>query len=59
VELLADAALLGCSAFILDDDAVAQLDQTRQEASLINLALVPEFESLFVESLYLRPMQSE
>jgi uncharacterized 2Fe-2S/4Fe-4S cluster protein (DUF4445 family) len=58
VELLADAALLGCSAFILDDDAVAQLDQTRQEASLINLALVPEFESLFVESLYLRPMQS-
>jgi uncharacterized 2Fe-2S/4Fe-4S cluster protein (DUF4445 family) len=58
VELLADAALLGCCAFILNDDAVAQLDKTRQEASLINLALVPEFESRFVENLYLRPMQS-
>jgi uncharacterized 2Fe-2S/4Fe-4S cluster protein (DUF4445 family) len=59
VELLADAALLGCSAFMLDDNAVNQLDQTRQEAILINLTLVPEFESLFVESLYLRPMQSD
>jgi uncharacterized 2Fe-2S/4Fe-4S cluster protein (DUF4445 family) len=58
VELLADAALLGCSAFILNDDAAAQLQQTRQEASLINLALVPEFESLFVQSLFLRPLQT-
>jgi hypothetical protein len=30
---------------------------TERPTSLINLALVPEFESLFVESLYLRPMQ--
>jgi uncharacterized 2Fe-2S/4Fe-4S cluster protein (DUF4445 family) len=58
VELLADAALLGCSAFVLNDDAVAELEQAREKASLINLALVPEFESLFVESLYLRPMES-
>jgi uncharacterized 2Fe-2S/4Fe-4S cluster protein (DUF4445 family) len=59
VELLADAALLGCSFFILNDDAVAQLDQTKREVSLINFALVPELEPLFVESLYLLPMQSD
>jgi uncharacterized 2Fe-2S/4Fe-4S cluster protein (DUF4445 family) len=59
VERLADAALLGCTAFILDDDAVSLLDRTRQETNLTNLALVPEFESLFLESLYLRPMQGE
>jgi hypothetical protein len=34
------------------------LHLVRQEASLINLELLPEFEPLFVESLYLRQMQS-
>jgi hypothetical protein len=40
----ADMALLGCSAFILNDDAITHLNQARQKASLINLTQVPWVE---------------
>jgi uncharacterized 2Fe-2S/4Fe-4S cluster protein (DUF4445 family) len=57
VEILADAALLGCSDLILErDNALADL---RRNARLINLAQDERFGDCFVKHLYLREMPEE
>jgi len=56
IELFAEAPLLGCTDLILNTETAEQLKLIRQKAQLINLALEPEFEMLFVKNLYLRPL---
>jgi uncharacterized 2Fe-2S/4Fe-4S cluster protein (DUF4445 family) len=58
IELFSEAPLLGCTDLILNIETAEQLHLIRQKAQLINLALEPEFEILFVENLYLQRMKN-
>lgn len=49
------AALNGCERSLVNQDATTQLEQLRRRARLVNLAHYPDFESAFMEHLYLRP----
>ncbi|MCL4500592.1 MAG: ASKHA domain-containing protein [Deltaproteobacteria bacterium] len=59
VELICDAALRGCSDLLLSAAAAEQLSGIRTSAKLINLALAPDFEELFLANLYLEPLKEE
>lgn len=59
VELISDAALRGCSDLILSAAAENHLSRMRAAAKLVNLALTPDFEELFLANLYLEPLQEE
>lgn len=57
VELCGDTALFGCASLLLDSEAQERLSRILAAARVINLALVPDFEELYIDSLYLRPLQ--
>jgi uncharacterized 2Fe-2S/4Fe-4S cluster protein (DUF4445 family) len=57
VEISSDAALLGCGALLLSTPAREHLAALRRSARAINLALAPDFEALFFENLYLKPVE--
>jgi len=59
IELFAEAPLLGCTDLILNSETAEQLKLIRQKAQLINLALEPEFENLFIKNLYLQLMKMD
>lgn len=55
-ELHDDLALAGCELLLLSPGAARAIAAVRERAALLNLARCPEFEDLFVEGLYLAPM---
>jgi uncharacterized 2Fe-2S/4Fe-4S cluster protein (DUF4445 family) len=59
VELISDAALRGCGDLILAVAAEDQLSRIRTTARLVNLALIPDFEELFLANLYLEPLKED
>ncbi|MHB8069589.1 MAG: ASKHA domain-containing protein [Desulfobaccales bacterium] len=59
VELTSDAALRGCGDLLLSAAAEEDLSRMRAAARLVNLALTPDFEELFLANLYLEPLKEE
>ena len=59
VELVCEAALRGCGDLMLVAAAQEQLARMRTIARLVNLALYPDFEELFLTNLYLEPLQGD
>lgn len=56
VELLGNTALAGCERLLFSPDRAALLSSLRGRIRMLNMARVPEFDGLFTENLYLRPM---
>ncbi len=59
VQLCGNTALAGCERVLLAADGIAALERMRQRATVINLSQSDDFERLFLESLYLKPMQAD
>jgi len=59
VELICEAALRGCGDLILSAAAEDHLSRVRSIARLVNLALTPDFEELFLTNLYLEPLKED
>ena len=57
VELCGNTALAGCERLILSAISATDLALLRQQTTVINLAQTPDFDRLFLESLYLEPMR--
>lgn len=57
VELWGNSALAGCERLLFAPDSEAPIQGLKEKARTVNLARVPEFEELFVENLYLRPLR--
>ena len=55
IETSGNTALSGCEALLLSPDAKERLQKVRNNAVSINLSSVGEFETLFLENLYLQP----
>jgi uncharacterized 2Fe-2S/4Fe-4S cluster protein (DUF4445 family) len=56
VEFWGNAALRGCEFLLLSSEKGDDLQPLREKSRMINLSQVPEFEDLFLESLFLQPM---
>jgi uncharacterized 2Fe-2S/4Fe-4S cluster protein (DUF4445 family) len=56
VELCGDSALSGCEELLLTPSRAAEVDRIRETAVVLNLSAAPDFEVLFLENLYLRPL---
>lgn len=56
IELSGNTALAGCEQALLDGAAEGRLEAIRRSAVIVNLAGLPDFDDLFLENLYLRPM---
>ncbi|ATX82882.1 2Fe-2S iron-sulfur cluster binding domain-containing protein [Mariprofundus ferrinatatus] len=56
IELHYDSALSGCEALLLSHEQGRRLELLREQARLINMSMAPEFDMLFVDSLFLRPL---
>ena len=59
VELICEAALRGCGDLLLSAAAADHLSRMRTSAKLVNLALTPDFEELFLTNLYLEPLKED
>jgi uncharacterized 2Fe-2S/4Fe-4S cluster protein (DUF4445 family) len=57
VELCGNSALAGCEIILFSGERSETLGALRKNSRIINLAQVPEFEDLFVENLYFRPLR--
>ncbi len=55
-ELCGNTALSGCEDFLLSSDVASRLESLRSAARLINLSKIPDFDELFFENLFFRPM---
>ncbi len=56
-ELCGNTALAGCEQLLLLPGKTDELASLRQNASIINLSQVTDFETLFLENLYLQPQK--
>jgi uncharacterized 2Fe-2S/4Fe-4S cluster protein (DUF4445 family) len=56
VELSGNTALAGCEAALLSPLLLEQMQRLGDRARIINLSQYPDFDLLFLEHLYLRPM---
>lgn len=59
IELCGNTALAGCERLLALPGAGAELASLREQATVVNLAQSPDFEQLFLESLYLQPLETE
>ena len=59
IALFGHAALTGCEILLFSAQQRGILDDVRHKANIVNLAALPEFEDLFIQNLYLRPMHVE
>ena len=57
VETFDNLALAGCEALLAAPEGPRALDRLRGRAGIINLASCAEFEPLFVQGLFLAPME--
>jgi uncharacterized 2Fe-2S/4Fe-4S cluster protein (DUF4445 family) len=56
-ELHEEAAVQGCEQLLVGTSAAAaRLESLRERAVVVNLAQTPDFETLFLDNLYLRPL---
>ena len=55
-ELCGNTALSGCEDFLLSSEAADRLEHIRSVSSLINLSKVIDFDDLFFDNLFFRPM---
>lgn len=58
VELCGNTALSGCEFLLLSPKASADLDLIRGHATIMNLAQESDFDSRFLECLYLQPLEA-
>lgn len=56
VELCGNTALAGCEQLLLSETPAMELESLRERAAIINLSQVSDFETLFLENLYLDPL---
>ncbi len=56
-ELCGNTALAGCERLLLSPTVSADLELLRKQATVINLSQSSDFETLFLESLYLQPLK--
>jgi uncharacterized 2Fe-2S/4Fe-4S cluster protein (DUF4445 family) len=56
VDLCGNTALAGCAEALLSSAAVRRLEALRERTRIINLSRWPDFDDLFLNHLYLRPM---
>jgi uncharacterized 2Fe-2S/4Fe-4S cluster protein (DUF4445 family) len=56
VHLAGNTALAGALDIVLSDEAETALSRARQNAKVINLSMEDDFEELFIDHLYLRPI---
>ena len=59
VELCGNTALAGCEDMLLSPMAVERFNQLENEARVINLSQYPDFDDLFLENLYIKPIQGK
>jgi uncharacterized 2Fe-2S/4Fe-4S cluster protein (DUF4445 family) len=55
VEKSGNTALSGCEDLLILPNAIEQLQEVRRHAVFVNLSSVAEFETVFLENLYLKP----
>ena len=55
IETLGNTALAGCETLLLSSEAKERMQEVRNYAVFVNLSTVAEFETLFLENLYLKP----
>ncbi len=55
-ELCGNTALAGCEDLLLSSEAADRLEGIRSEAELINLSRIADFDELFFNHLFFRPM---
>lgn len=56
IELCGNTALAGCERLLLSPTSAKDLSSLRKRAAIINLSQVSDFETLFLENLYLQPL---
>jgi uncharacterized 2Fe-2S/4Fe-4S cluster protein (DUF4445 family) len=56
VRLAGNTALRGALDIVLSNEAETALERARRDAKVINLSMEEEFEELFIDHLYLRPI---
>jgi uncharacterized 2Fe-2S/4Fe-4S cluster protein (DUF4445 family) len=59
IELCGNTALAGCESLLLSPAMEEELARLRERTAIINLSHIADFEELFLENLYLRPMTVE
>jgi uncharacterized 2Fe-2S/4Fe-4S cluster protein (DUF4445 family) len=59
VELCGNTALAGCERLLLSPGRTAEMVSLRQRSAIINLCQTSDFDALFLENLYLRPLKVE
>jgi uncharacterized 2Fe-2S/4Fe-4S cluster protein (DUF4445 family) len=57
VSLCGNTALAGCERLLLSPERAALLSSLKESTCMVNMAQDPDFERLFVENLYLRPLR--
>jgi uncharacterized 2Fe-2S/4Fe-4S cluster protein (DUF4445 family) len=58
-QLCGNTALAGVEQLLLLPEKQTELDYIRQTASIINLSNIPDFETAFLNNLYLQPQKAE
>jgi uncharacterized 2Fe-2S/4Fe-4S cluster protein (DUF4445 family) len=59
VEMCGNAALCGCEHMLLSTERGGELARLRKQAVVLNLSQSDDFDDLFMENLYLQPMEVE
>jgi uncharacterized 2Fe-2S/4Fe-4S cluster protein (DUF4445 family) len=57
IELCGNTALAGCELVLFSSPASARLHRIGEQARVINLAGHPDFDQIYFENLYLRPLE--
>jgi uncharacterized 2Fe-2S/4Fe-4S cluster protein (DUF4445 family) len=57
VEIFEEAAVAGCERLLVETSSRAELDSLRAKTVVVNLAQTPDFDELFLDNLYLRPLE--
>jgi uncharacterized 2Fe-2S/4Fe-4S cluster protein (DUF4445 family) len=58
IELCGNMALSGCERMVLSTGSRPHMQQLRESARILNLAMMTEFDNLFMECLYLQPLNT-
>lgn len=59
VELCGNTALAGCERLLLSPERNSEMGRLRERSVIINLCQSSDFDTLFLENLYLQPMKVE
>ena len=59
IELCGNTALAGCEMLLASPDQLLELESVRKKARVINMSNHSEFEELFLENLYVKPMETD